>query len=101
MGEGGGEGGEGIDADAEDAREPGRAGLGTVRVGAAPHSEGFLQASAWKENLGSFWEPPAPAGLAEQAWKMVNDHLDQLQAFSWLVSLATVSQLISNCQPLD
>ena len=73
------------DADAEDVREPGRAGLGTVRVGAAPHSEGFLQASAWKENLGSFWEPPAPAGLAEQAWKMVNDHLDQLQAFSWLV----------------
>lgn len=29
--------------------------------------------------------PPARAGLAEQAWKMVNDHLDQLQAFSWLV----------------
>lgn len=73
------------DWDAEDASEPRGAGLGAVGVGPGLHSEGFLQALAWKENLGSFWEPPAPAGLAEQAWKMVNDHLDQLQAFSWLV----------------
>lgn len=35
--------------------------------------------------LGIFLGTPAPAGLAERAWKMVNDHLDQLQAFSWLV----------------
>lgn len=46
------------DGDAEDAREPGRAALGTVRVGPAPPSQGFWQASARKKNLGSFWEPP-------------------------------------------
>lgn len=46
------------DWDAEDASEPGRACLGTVGIGPAPHSEGFLQAFAWKENLESFWEPP-------------------------------------------
>lgn len=75
----------GEDCDAEGAGDPGWVALGTVGLGSGTRSEGFLQACAWKENLGPSWEPPAPAGLAEQAWKMVNDHLDQLQAFSWLV----------------
>lgn len=60
--------------------------------GASGHRRGRTRALpeacagvAWKGELGIGAGTPAPAGSAERAWKMVNDHLDQLQAFSWLV----------------